>query len=205
MYRTVSKFFEGIGDILANRVKLQTAVSSFDGFIGSIDGHSETQAAGDSTGITASKATARETMTNLALPIIGVLKAHAAIEGDEALRTQVSYSKTDLLYGAAETSRAHAENLLAAAQANAAIIAEEPDLPETAITDLEAAINAFKNKIVAPRQKITERSAATAMLPDHFANADEVLTEVIDNLMVVFEFTKPELHAQYQNARKIVG
>ena len=72
------------------------------------------------------------------------------------------------------------------------------------LTALKKKIDGFEALHTKPRQNISNRSAATARLPQLLRQADEILRGRLDPLVVQFKVSAPEFYNAYQAACNIV-
>ena len=77
-------------------------------------------------------------------------------------------------------------------------------VPAARLTALQAAINAFKDIATKPRDNIVTGKTVTQELSDEFDAVDEMLSEILDGLVVQFQDTNAKFVSDYQNARIIV-
>jgi hypothetical protein len=75
----------------------------------------------------------------------------------------------------------------------------------TTLTTFNETINAFENVITKPRETIDEHKTHTGTLKQLFAEADSVIYDLLDKLIVRFKVAAPEFYALYKNSRNIIN
>lgn len=145
----------------------------------------------------------RDAMIEVALRIGAVITAYAAELGNNELMHTVNYKKRQLVLSRDTIVNALCKIILDEAKNNA------PDLIDYGITsveiaEFETAIAQYHQTIADPREAIVSRGTYTELLNQLFKQADFVLKNEIDNLMIVYKTTKPDFYATYKESRKII-
>lgn len=76
-------------------------------------------------------------------------------------------------------------------------------MTQAKLTALQTKIDAFRSAQPKPRRTRATSSAATEQLRACFAQADQILGEKLDKLVVQFETDEPQFHAEYTSARRV--
>jgi hypothetical protein len=155
------------------------------------------------TGLTQTKAEKREHMIDLALIWAGSGFAYATKQKDQTLKAVFNYSFTDLTGGADNTvvDRCQAiHNQLV----KLVPVMGDYQLTEAELDELLTAIKEFKDTIGEKGSSKGTKVANTQQLKQLFREADDLLRNQLDKLMLRFKKKSPEFYNAYTNARKVV-
>ena len=158
----------------------------------------------DLKGIAEDKSVKEDEMIRQTLGLIGPIVAYANVINDETLRQEVDYSERELRRSrdtvlenqcqiVQDRTNTHSVNLIASYGVTAVQITDHA----TTITDYHAVI-------AGPRSAISLRKTQTATLEVLLKSTIAILTEQLDQLVVVFHTTSPQFESDYTNARIIV-
>lgn len=156
------------------------------------------------TGITAEKNNQQEELIDKAYELSSILYAMASLADNKVLQAKVDYTESEL-------QNIRGGDLLTTCTSIAAIVKENlTDLERFEITeddasDLEKLIASFAENIPAYRVSVTERKAANEKMKELFLNADSLLNEQLDRMMVRYKNNSAEEYTAYTNARSIVN
>lgn len=158
---------------------------------------------GKTTGITQNKQQEEDEMIQATIEIAAAVYAYASRIGDNNLRTRVSYSPSQLRDMRDTTLRDTCQNIHDTA---ATIIADLADYGKTPadLDQQQQEINDYAAILAEPRTAIGTRATATARLTELFQQADDLLKNQIDKLMLTWQNTQNQFYKQYQNARIII-
>jgi hypothetical protein len=178
-----------------------TAESNFRTSVADIQGFAQQQL--PSTGVTSDKQRLRGEMAEAVMPVVGALKALAAVTSNGDLAAQADLTRSDFMRG---------RDTIVAGQADAVYVLasnHSTELANYGITSAEQTVlydatQAFRDAISKPREVIAASAAATEQLVGAFATADDLLKGQLDNLVEIFRASQPTFYLQYQNAREIV-
>ncbi len=120
------------------------------------------------------------------------------------LKDKVSYSPSDLRNSRDTVLKDICQNIHDVALN---VISELGDFGKTPedLRQLQKKIDDYADILSKPRDAVTTRAAATSELANLFHQADELLKNQIDNLMVSYKASEPRFYTMYDNARKIVS
>ena len=202
MYLSVEKTLNESETLWAGVPALVMAKTKLSNNIAAIDGYSA-QLLSDGTGHTAAKKQSREDLGEAVLHLSGGLVAYCTAENLVAQRKDVNYTPSQIV-------RAKDVELynMAAALLKVALPIKSHLAPylvtEADIEKLNALHVAFKDAIPGKRDSVGANVATRGAMRLLFKETDLLLKDKLDNLMVIFRGTKPELYAKYGSARVIV-
>jgi hypothetical protein len=201
MYLAVLEVLEANQTIWSIIPAFATAESNFRVSVGDIQGLVQQQL--PSTGVTADKQRLRAEMADAAMPIVGALKALAAVTQNGDLAAQVDLTRSDFVYGRDTIAADNGDAIYALASTHSTDLANYgiDSSHQTAIYD---ATQAYREALTRPREVIAASAAATEQLDAAFDTADDLLKNQLDNLAEIFRTSQPAFYLQYQNAREIV-
>jgi len=202
MYIAVSSVMDGFNAVWAGTPAYVTAAGAYNGKLDEIRATRLVQE-GDTTGVAADKAQAREAAVAGAIMIAAAVQAYASVEGNNTLGGLVDYSASDLRRSRDTVLSDRLDVIHDAANDNLAALTDY-GVVGADLTAFEALIAAYNDQVQDPRTAIGGRAAATAHLVDLFTETDDILKNRLDNLTELYRATGPEFYAKYGNARKII-
>ncbi len=159
-----------------------------------------TQQAVNITGVTNSKNSVMDDLTESLVDIAGALHAHAVLSADQTLLTKVNYKESAIskmsqseLINAAGIVLGEVEKLSPAILTEIGISTDE-------ITEFKAAYTEFAALTPTPREAIIDRSSTTSQLADLFAEASDLKKNTLDRLASQFRRKAPEFYQKYKAA-----
>ena len=203
MYITVQKVTNYHSEVWQN---LPAFVTIFNKFEEKINDIRETRLIqeGKITGVTKDKAEAQKKATEKGLQVATAVFAFASVAGNNKLKYRVSYSPTVLLRSR-DTILADRLNVINESARQNITKLQNYGVLKSDIDELTTLINTYISMLEDPRQAITNRSRATKELKEHFKQADKILKEQSDKLMLQFKDDHSAFHQQYFNARLIIN
>lgn len=159
---------------------------------------------GDRTGITAEKRAQEELLIDRTYEVSSALYAMASAGDDNVLQNKVDFTESDLDAERGNDLVATCTSVIALARENLEGLADY-GITEAEVTELESQNAAFSESLPDHRVSVSERKAANQKMKAVFGDADELLNDQIDRLMVRIDRTSPDLFAAYTNARKLVN
>jgi hypothetical protein len=155
-----------------------------------------------STGATDDKAFSMVEMVNDAVIIIGAGSAYARVKNNKALLENISYSRSELLYGRDQDAYTNCKKVY---DELIPIVVELADygITPAMMTDFKAKIDAYNTIVQSPRGVIAERKSATTQLVDLFKEGDELL-KIMDGLVKGFKATEVSYYNEYFASREII-
>lgn len=202
MYLTVEKDCNANKDIWSNMPGFVDTFGRFKNLISEIKTQQEIQK-GRTTGITKSKQKEEDEMIQATIESASAVHAFASIIGDDELMSKVNYSPTNLMRLRDTDLRAVCQTIHDAAESVIAQLEDYGKTPED-LEKLQKEINDFSDMISEPRSAIGTRATATAKLEELFQEADTLLRDQLDMLMVNYKSSHPKFYNKYRSARMIV-
>lgn len=154
------------------------------------------------TGVPADKDAARTAMCKAANIIAGSVASYAHKAGNHELLTRVDTSLSILMGGRGQDSRDKCADILAAATANLAALADY-EVKQADLDSLNALITAFDVWLPATKVALGKLKTAGQKLEALFDQGDGLLNNSLDKLMLKFEDSNPDFFHDYMTAREI--
>ena len=177
------------------------AVTAFNDSLETIDELARIQA--DKSGAGAEKALCLVALVTDTHTIGSAVAALASDTKDAALAAKVNFSRSDLSRGREAQVITRCENIHAAVTENLVALDDEYGVTQAKLTALQTKITAFRAAQPKPRRTRASSSAATEQLRACFVLADQILREKLDKLVVQFERSAPQFHAEFLSARRV--
>lgn len=188
-------------------VAFSTVFDQFRAKVALIDAYTVIQSA-DRKGITLQKEAATKAMIDLDEEIAGALVTYGLLTGNQDLREKARMNRSDIDKLPDTDIDDHATLILQLARALPAVApAGQPSAADMGITagkldTLETRIETYNLLLGSPRAARGEISNATRGIADAFNDADELLEDGLDKLILQFRGT--DFFNEYQSARIIV-
>jgi len=203
MFVTTQTTLDENTDIWSSNVKFAENKTALDNEIALAEAAAET-AGGSSAGRTRNKAQVKDALQRKLLVISGTLFAHASINDDEELKAKLKTSRSAIDKLRETDLATYAEVVLKEAQQLAETLAQDYGIPAAELTDLDTTLDEYRPLIGAPKQRQAAINAAKKTLDSHIKNANDILTDVLDKLMLRYQVTHPAFHTAYEQSRTIV-
>ena len=203
MFTSVKNLLYAHNGIWAGIPALEDAYEKFENILLKIDSQAQLQA-GNIKGITKQKQKEEDEMIQFALEMATTVKAYASVIGDNDLKDKVSYSPSELRNSRDTVLKDICQNIHDIAQNVISELGDYGKTPED-LQQLQQEIDDYAEILSKPRDAVATRAAATSELANLFQQADEILINQIDNLMVSYKASEPRFYNMYDNARKIVS
>jgi hypothetical protein len=202
MYRTIDTF--GIEQAVALEVlpSVAATLAELKALAGQIDEAAKVQRT-KSSGITQSKAAQKKEMARQAVEVAASISVLATKTSNLELKEMVNYSASHI----AKLTDAEAivvGNLIHEQAVNNLNDAAPFGLTTAAVDNLRAAIDNFSKMTGKRSSSKGTKVAATAGLDKLFTQANALLRDVLDKLLLTLQTSQPTLYAQYLNARQII-
>ena len=191
--------------------KHREKISSHEGLTEAADELSSTVAAINETaqdqvardGSAEAKALALTQLGDAAFEAAAAVRACAAAAGNRQLAGRVDFSRWEVTRGRPGTVTARCQAILAAATENAAAVIKY-GVTAAKLTALREKIENYQAVCPKPREGRVSSSTATRKLPELFQQADTLLVEQLDGLVIQFKEAQPEFFNDFSGARVIV-
>lgn len=202
MYRAVDSFGKEQLALLSGVLAIPTTFSELQDLCALIDQAAKAQGT-KTKGITQSKTTQKKRMADQAVIVGAAISVLATKTNNLELKGMVNYAVSTI------TRLTDAEAVIvcnAMHEQGTKYLAEATQygLTQAALDFLEATTTSFSDLTGKRRSSQGTKVAATEDLDTLFAQADALLKEVLDKLMLPFKHTNANLHNQYLNARQII-
>lgn len=178
------------------------AFTDFQTTLADIDTQAQIQE-GKTTGTTQNKQQEEDEMIQASIVIAAAAYAYASRIGDNALKERVNYTPSQLRRSRDNTLRDSCQNIHDAANEVIAHLADYGIVPEN-LAQQQQEIDDYSAILAEPRVAIGTRATATTRLVELFQQADDLLKNQLDKLMLIYQTTQPTFYNQYQSARTIV-
>jgi len=158
----------------------------------------------ETSGLTTTKENVKTDFINSILKFSAALRAYATSTKNEDLKAKAHYVSSELKK-AADPILFDIGTLLFGLANPIKTKLTKYSVGENEIAELEALLPAFK--LAYPQQRVatTESKMSTGNIDKVFKSTMKLLKEVIDELMLPFQFSKPDFYNTYKNARLIVN
>ncbi len=182
-------------------IAIGNAVADFTSCINSINTLSMVQQT-STTGVTQTKTDAKEAMADMAADIASAGRGYAHDTNNTNLFNLMSITKSDIIGTPDNDADDKAMGIYSALNPLIANLGNYgPTVQLMGI--LLGKINVFSSFLGVPQDTATTTVIATASLTQLFANADIILKNRLDNLMVQFKTSNPEFYNRYNQNRAI--
>jgi hypothetical protein len=155
-------------------------------------------------GASMEKDAAIDSLIQLTMEIANALYVYAFSNDRYDLLSKTSINKSVLYKNSGNDLLTASRNIYAEATVYSAEL-QPYGINATTLTDFNNAINAFESVISKPREIIGDRKTHTSSLKQLFAEADSIVYDILDKLIVRFKVSAPEFYALYKNARNIIN
>ncbi|MET0752768.1 MAG: carboxypeptidase-like regulatory domain-containing protein [Pyrinomonadaceae bacterium] len=201
MYQSVEKHCEDNPDITATNVAFQTAFNNFKTKIVAI-GAAAQEIELPLTGLTAGKKASKQDLCELAADTASLIYAFAETNGNAALKDGVDYSLSALLRTKDSLLALRCQNIHDKGVENKDAL-EDYGVTTKALADLQAAITSYTATSPKPRAARSQRSTLKNNVVQLFREADNILKNQMDKLIVAFRKTHPDFYNTYFKLRDI--
>lgn len=178
------------------------AMNEFETILAQIEAQSQIQE-GRTTGITQNKQKEEDEMIQITVQIAAAVYAYASKIGDNELTDKVNYSPSTLRQSRDTVLKDICQRIHDEANNVIIELADYGKSPEDLIQQ-QNEIDDFAAIIAKPRTAIGTRATATTRLVELFSQADDLLKNQMDKLMVTYQNAQAVFYNQYQSARTIV-
>lgn len=155
------------------------------------------------TGITKQKNEWKELLVDLASEVANKVKTYATFAKNTILKKEVDYTDTALRKVANNVLKDRAQIIHDKAKENLAQLGAYR-LDQTLLDKLNEAIVKFGEAMPTTRVSQVNKKGITTQLKNLFAEADELLKDKLDSLLLILRKDEAELYRGYTNARIII-
>jgi len=151
------------------------------------------------------KAALKHTIANKADIVNDLVEVYALITGNTELQQQMGDSASDLYKMKNDDFIRRVGLIIEKATAHADNLKAEYGFTDAQLADLQEGLDQFLEINGQPRMYRVKSAVATQGLEGLFTEANNVLTNKLDNLMKIFKRSNPGLYAGYEKARMVVN
>ena len=155
------------------------------------------------TGSAEDKDAARLALCKAGLIIAGAVSAYAHQTGNHELLVRVDTTLTLLLGGRGQDSFSKCEDILSAATANLAALADY-SVTQADLDNLQSLLDDYEELLPLPQVAIGSAKSVGQAIDAALDRLDGILNNGLDNLMLKYEDTHPDFFNDYTNARIII-
>lgn len=202
MYRATENHCEINKEITKNMPAFVAAFNNFKSLIAEINDTTR-QKSSVLRGIATDKNESRQNVAKKVTEIAGLIYAFASAAKNNTLKQEVNTSETRLLQANEERFVSRCQNVYAKGMENVAALADYGITNQT-LEDLQSAINDYLAKSPSTRNAAGNRKTLNSNLTALFKEADTLLKEQIDKLIVVFRAEHPDFVKTYEANRIII-
>jgi Carboxypeptidase regulatory-like domain len=202
MYRATEKHCDDNTEITQRMPAFVAAVNNFKAIIAEITATTQ-QTSLVLKGITTDKNVARLDLGAKASEVGGMIFAFASVTANNTLKQEVNFSVSKLSNGSEETFISRCRNIHAKGSENLAALADYGVTNQT-LSDLQTMIDDYIARSPKSRTAKSNRMTMTSNLTTLFKQADTILKEQIDKLILVFRAEHPDFVKTYEATRIII-
>ena len=202
MMRTVQSLFRDHQDVLDAVPALESASNKLDNLLTELSIAIQVQQDG-AQGETETKNRLKQTLVDTGLGIMGAVKALANDTNDGPLFDRVDYTPSGFGRLRDNALAEAAQSIHDAAFENKQQLEDYGILADD-ITVFENAITAYRGVISGPRVAVSEQKAQTERISQLVAQANDLLKNTMDNIMLQYKLEDPVFFNTYMSARAIV-
>lgn len=155
-------------------------------------------------GDTRDKNQIRKAIENKLLALGGTIAAHAALTNSESLKSELITTRSGLESSKETDLITYSEILAKQATDMQDLLTTEYGVTSSEIEDLTTVVAEYKPLIGTAKPKQAAINAAKNTLDEHVNQANSLLKNVIDKLLLRYQFTNPTFYNEYQQSRTIV-
>lgn len=154
-------------------------------------------------GAASAKKLAARALNTAAVEIMGAVASYAEDNAEAGLGARVAYSESGVTRGKTSDVVARCKNIHAAATENLAALGKY-GVTADKLTTFNGRISAFDRLKVAPRDNVVTRRAAGEFQEQLLRDANTILRDKLDRLVVQFKAADPTFYEAYYAARVVV-
>ncbi|MDR0604287.1 MAG: hypothetical protein LBG80_08315 [Bacteroidales bacterium] len=198
-------------EILSNNLKIYAhvkrmvdLVETLNRVLTSIRETAQQQAKVSIGGYSAEKQKTLEEVIAGSVKIANAMYVIAFDKNDKVLLSSMSINKSMFYHGHANDALTLATNIITEAKKYTSEL-REYGIEDNDFIQLDEAISNYKNFINRPQIAKEERALHTKNLKELFSEADSILYDQLDKLIVLFKTTSPDFYFSYKTARNIIN
>lgn len=202
MFQTVEDHCDANPGIIASNVAFQTAFDNFKTKVVAINSTAQ-QADLALTGLAAGKKTSKKDLCSLAADVASIAYAFADATANDTLKSEVDYNLSDLQKMKDSLLAPRCQNIHDLTFENLAALGDY-GITAATLTSLQNAINGYTETIPKPRTALSNRKTLNSNLRQFFKEAEAILENRMDKLVVAFKSANPDFVKTYFSVRQII-
>jgi hypothetical protein len=184
--------------------KIVDLVSKLSNLVSSIRETAQQQAKVSTEGYSAEKQKVLENVIEYSIKISNALNVLAFEKDDKVLLSAMSINKSMFYHGHANDVFTLTKNIISEAKKYTSEL-KDYGIEEKDFMQLEEAVSVYENFINRPQIIREERSLHTKNLKELFSEADSLLYDQLDKLIVLFKTVSPDFYFAYKTARNVIN
>lgn len=202
MYHAVITHCDANAGIIAGVTAFTSSLATFKLKVTGIDDTAQLEAEIIS-GIATDKKVLRTTLSQQAADIAALVFAYAKSTSNNTLAEAVDYSKSELGGLRDDELAPAAQNIHDAANTNLVALAPYGITAPT-LTAFQTMITSYTDAVPKPRNAAAQKKTYSATLVTLFEEADAILKDQMDKIVVQFKTSHPDFYSTYKNNRVIL-
>jgi hypothetical protein len=204
MFQRVGDVFHNNTEIYSNVGSIVDSVDKLDYFIVTIRQTAQQQASVIPQGFSAEKQEAIDSVIKHCIKVANGVYVHAFNKNDKVLLSKVSINKSMFYHMHGNDRYTLAKNILSEAKSRISELAYY-GINEQDLNLLDEAISVYDGFLNKPQIAKEEREKYTKNLKELFVEADSLLYDQLDKLIVLFKTSDPDFYFAYKVARNIIN
>lgn len=202
MYKAVLAMLSTFQPVYATNAPLTAKITALTALYDDAEQHRNNQMQLTS-GVTTTKKKAKQKTVALMMPIVGALRVYAQDTND--LEILGAFTNSVTYYTQLRDTACAMEAKRLSSTANAFATQLLPyGVSSAMLSDLASAISDYEAVLSAPRVRILKRAASTIALQNTIDECDMLLKQIDDSILL-YANSNPDLHTQHKQARKIIN
>lgn len=202
MFRAIIQLCEANAAIVATILAFQNAFNAFKATVEQISGATQLTDV-PLQGITADKGNRKQTLAQRAADIAGIVFAFASANSNLTLRQEVNFNFSKLMKTRDEELAPRCQNIHDKAQENLGAL-KDYGIEAAQLAEMQTLIDDYAAATPKPRTAVSHRKTQHANVNQLIKQADEILKDQMDKLVVNFRAANPDFVAQYESNRIII-
>lgn len=202
MYRAVEQYCDDNHNLFKDLVAFNTAFTNFKAKIAELNSTSQ-QKNVVLTGIAKDKGNAKQNLAQKASDLAGEIFAFASVTGNQTLKQEVNFSISKLSQTSEEQFVSRCQNIHTRGTENLANLGDY-GVTQQSLNDLQTAITNYVANSPKTRTAKSNRKTLTANLSQLFKDADAILKEQMDKLVVALRPSNAAFVDNYEANRIII-
>jgi hypothetical protein len=204
MFQRVSEVLLNNAETYSKVKKMADSVTKLNNIVFSIRETAQQQAKITIEGYSAEKQKVLENLITYSIKIANAVYVYAFDKDDKILLSSMSINKSMFYRGHANDVFTLARNIATEAKKYMSEL-KDYGIEEKDFILLDEVISTYENFINRPQIVKEERALYTKNLKELFSEADSILYDQLDKLIVLFKISSPDFYFAYKTARNIIS